>query len=307
MKMFYYPGCTLKEKTTNLNDTTLLSTELLGLELVELPEWTCCSATHPLTTQKIMNLVPQARILFNVKMLGENRFTTTCTFCYSTLKRANRLIKDDPLVKKRINAFLQDDKRIPEYNIDEEVYEFEEYNGEVEVVHLLEVLKNDIGFDSITNKIKKELKGLRVAPYYGCKLLRPPKEVKFDDPENPSIMEDFIESLGCEVIDYPFKTECCGSYLSISRPEIAAKSSYKILQSAQRRGADVIILTCPLCYYNLDRKQKEIKSEYPEFKTIPVVFFTQLLAIALEVEEKVLGFNQHYIDPLPLFKEKNIL
>jgi len=306
MKMFYYPGCTLKEKTTNLNNTTLEAANRLDLELIELPEWTCCGATYPLTSQKIMNLIPQARILFNVKMLGDDKVTTTCTFCYSTLKRANRIIKNDGEIHKRINAFLSEDKRIPEYN-KEDVYEFEDYNGEVKVKHLLEVFRDDIGYETISKKIKKKLEGLKVASYYGCKLLRPPKEVEFDDPENPSIMEDFIKALGCEMIDFPYKTECCGSYLSLSEPEIAAKVSYKILKSAQKRGADLIILTCPLCYYNMDRKQKVILSQYPDFNRIPILFFTQLLAIAFDIEEDKLGLDQHYVDPRPLLKEKNIL
>jgi len=306
MKMFYYPGCTLKEKTTNLNNTTLEAANRLDLELIELPEWTCCGATYPLTSQKIMNLIPQARILFNVKMLRDDKVTTTCTFCYSTLKRANKIIKNDGEIHKRINAFLSEDKRIPEYN-KEDVYEFEDYNGEVKVKHLLEVFRDDIGYETISKKIKKKLEGLKVASYYGCKLLRPPKEVEFDDPENPSIMEDFIKALGCEMIDFPYKTECCGSYLSLSEPEIAAKVSYKILKSAQKRGADLIILTCPLCYYNMDRKQKVILSQYPDFNRIPILFFTQLLAIAFDIEEDKLGLDQHYVDPRPLLKEKNIL
>lgn len=304
--MLYYPGCALKEKITNLNETTISSANFLGVALDELPEWTCCSATFPLSSQKIMNLLPQARTLFSTKMLGKKEITTTCTFCYSTLKRTNKLIQTDDITKRRINAYLKDDKRIPVYNKDE-FYEFEEYNGDVRVKHFLEVLKEDIGYESIEKKVRKQLKGLKVAPYYGCKLLRPPKEVEFDDPENPSIMEDFIKSVGAEVVDFPYKNECCGSYLSISESKIAAKVSYKILKSAQNRGANVLITTCPLCYYNLDRKQEEIKELYPDFRNMPVLFFTQLLALALEIDIEILGLDKHYIDPRPLLEENNLI
>ena len=120
-------------------------------------------------------------------------------------------------------------------------------------------------------------------------------------------MEDFITSVGAEAVDFPYKNECCGSYLSISEPKIAAKVSYKILNSAQKNGANVLITTCPLCYYNLDRKQGEIKEVYPDFKNIPILFFTQLLAQALELDIDILGLDQHYIDPRPLLEENNLI
>ena len=168
-------------------------------------------------------------------------------------------------------------------------------------------MKYDIGFENIFKNLKKNLKGLKVAPYYGCQLLRPPKEVDFDDPENPTIFEGFIKSLGCEVVDYPYKTECCGSYLSISEPKIAAKSSFKVLKSAVRNGAEIVITTCPLCFYNLDNRQDLIKSEFPEFNNVPVLFFTQLLALGLKIDIDILGLNKHSIDPKPLLEEKNII
>ncbi|MBL7075443.1 CoB--CoM heterodisulfide reductase iron-sulfur subunit B family protein [candidate division KSB1 bacterium] len=306
MKLCYYPGCTLKDKTTNLDQTTIAAADELGIELVELPNWTCCGATYPLTEEKIANLVPQIRILYNVMVEGDNRVTTTCAFCYSTLKRANRAILNDPIKRKRINAYLKDDKRIPEYD-KETVYNFKDYNGEVKVVHFLEVLRDDVGFENLSLKLKKNLEGLKVAPYYGCKLLRPPEEMEFDDPENPRIMEDFLESLGCEVIDYPFKTDCCGSYLSLSAPDAATRASHLILNSAVKNGADLVALTCPLCYYNLDRRQEDIGNRFMDFSPIPVLFFTQLLAIALGVEDEILGLDQHYIDPSPLLREKKLV
>lgn len=306
MKLSYYPGCTLKDKTTNLDDSTRASASSLGIELVELPNWTCCGAIYPLTEEKIVNLVAQIRILYNVKIQGDDRVTTTCAFCYSTLKRANRAIMDDPIKRKRVNAYLKDDKRIPVYD-KETVYDFQEYHGEVKVVHFLEVLRDDIGFGNLSKEVKKSLNGLKVAPYYGCKLLRPPEEVGFDDPENPTILENFLQSLGCEVVNFPFRTECCGSYLSLSAPEAATRASSQILNSAVKNGAEVVTLSCPLCYYNMDRRQRDILLRFMDFQTVPVLFFTQLLAIALEVEDQVLGLEQHYVDPRPLLREKNLI
>jgi heterodisulfide reductase subunit B len=306
MRVSYYPGCTLKDKTTNLDDSTKAAAEALGIEMVELPEWTCCGATHPLTEEKIINLVPQIRILSNVRMEGNDSVTTTCAFCYNTLKRANKAIIDDPIKRQRMNAFLKDDKRIPEYDR-ETVYDFKEYKGETKVVHFLEILRDTIGFEKLASKVTKKLEGLKVAPYYGCQLLRPPEEVDLDDPENPSILEDFLRCLGCEVVNFPFKSECCGSYLSLSAPDAATRASHTILRSALKNGAEAVTLSCPLCYYNMDKRQDDILNRYTEFTTIPVFFFTQLLALALGVDESVMGWNKHHIDPTPVLKEKGFL
>ncbi len=305
MKLSYYPGCTLKDKTTNLDDSTKASAEKLGIELEELENWTCCGATFPLTEEKIANVIPQIRILTNTRKAGQNRVTTTCAFCYSTLKRANRALKDNPVLRKRVNAFLKDDEPYRPYLEEGPLYE--DYHGEVSVVHFLEVLRDDIGWDTLAEKSGKKLAGLKVAPYYGCKLLRPPKEVDFDDPENPTIFEGFLESLGCEVIDFPFKSECCGSYLSLSAPDAATRMSHLILRSAVQQGADIVALSCPLCYYNMDKRQEDIAKKYKGFQKVPVIFFTQLLAIALDVDQDVLGLEQHFIDPSPILREKNLV
>ncbi len=306
MKISYYPGCTLKDKATNLDDSTKAAAEALGIELAELPNWTCCGATHPLTEEKIINLVSQIRILSNVRTEGNASLTTTCAFCYNTLKRANKAIVDDPIKRQRMNAFLKDDKRIPEYD-KVTVYDFKEYTGESRVVHFLEVLRDDIGFEALSGKVTKKLAGLKVAPYYGCQLLRPPEEMDLDDPENPTILEEFLKSLGCEVVDIPFKSECCGSYLSMSAPDAATRASYAILKSARKNGADAVTLSCPLCFYNMDKRQDEILGHYPDFSTIPVFFFTQLLALALGVDQAVMGWDKHHIDPCPVLRDKGLL
>lgn len=306
MRVSYYPGCTLKDKTTNLDDSTKAAAEILGIELAELPNWTCCGATHPLTEEKIINLVAQIRILSDVRAEGNDRVTTTCAFCYNTLKRANKAIINDPIKRQRMNAFLRDDKRIPEYD-KETVYDFKDYNGETGVVHFLEILRDDIGFEELSNKVTKRLEGLKVAPYYGCQLLRPPEEMDLDDPENPSILENFLQSLGCEVVNFPFKSECCGSYLSLSAPDAATRASHTILRSALKNGAEAITLSCPLCYYNLDRRQTNILEQFLDFTTLPVFFFTQLLALALGADDSVMGWDKHHIDPTPLLREKGFI
>jgi len=296
IKLHYYPGCTLKEKTTNLDDSTRKSMEILGYELIEPENWTCCGAEFPLNEEKIIGLAAPARILRQVEIEGGDKVVTTCSFCFNVLKRTNEALLKDPLKHKRINAYLKDDIRIdPESK--KKTMNFPEYNGKVWVLHLMEFIKNEIGYDKVKSLIKRDLSSIKVVPYYGCRLLRPADEVGIDVPDDPHIFEEFLENIGCTVIDFPFKQECCGSYLSVSMPEAATEASYNILRSAKLNGADVVALSCPLCYYNLDRRQDRIKEQFPEFMGMPVLFFTQLLAWALGVEEKILGLDQHYCSP----------
>lgn len=299
MKLHYYPGCTLKEKTTNLDDSTRASMEILGYELIEPENWTCCGAEFPLTEEKIVGLTAPARILRQVEIEGGDKVVTTCAFCFNVLKRTNEALLKDPLKKKRINAYLQDDIKIDPMT-KKKTTDFPEYHGTVWILHLMEFIKNEIGYDKVKSHIQRDLKGLKVAPYYGCRLLRPMEEVGIDVPDDPHIFEEFLGNIGCEVVDFPFKQECCGSYISVSLPDAASEASYQVLRSAQMSGADVLALSCPLCYYNMDRRQDRIGAKFLDFQGFPVLFFTQILAWALGVEEKVLGLDQHFFDPRPV-------
>ena len=302
-KLHYYPGCTLKEKATNLDDSTRAAMEILGYELVEPEGWTCCGAEFPLTEDKIVGLAAPARILRQVELEGGDKVVTTCAFCFNVLKRTNEALLSDPLKYRRINAYLKDDIQIDQLTKNKTTG-FPEYKVSVWVLHLLEFLMSQVGLETIQSKLKRDVSGLHVAAYYGCRLLRPAGEIALDDPEDPKIFETFLEGLGCQVIDFPFKQECCGSYISVSMPDAASEASYRVLRSAKMGGADVLVLSCPLCYYNLDRRQDRIREKFPEFMGMPVLFFTQLLAWALGVEEGILGLDQHSVDPKPLFTER---
>lgn len=302
MKLHYYPGCTLKEKTTNLDDSTRAAMEVLGYELVEPENWTCCGAEFPLTEEKIVGLAAPTRILRQVELEGGDKVVTTCAFCFNVLKRTNEALLKDPLKHKRINAYLRDDIKIDPLT-KKKTTDFAEYHETVWVLHLMEFIKYQIGYDKVKSHIKRDLANLKVAPYYGCRLLRPAGEVGIDIPDDPHIFEEFLENIGCEVVDFPFKQECCGSYISVSLPDAASEASYQILRSARYCGADMLALSCPLCYYNLDRRQDRIKERFFDFTGMPILFFTQLLALALGVDEKVLGLDQHYYDPRPVLSK----
>jgi heterodisulfide reductase subunit B2 len=265
----YYPGCTLKTKAKAYEDTTLQTAKALGLELAEVEEWQCCGALYPLNTDEFFPLLSPVRSLAQAKAATNEKLVTLCAGCYNVFKRTNRTMRQDGEVRRKINDYLEED-----------------YMGEVDVVHYLEVLKNDIGFDVLAEKVKKKLEGRKIAPYYGCLLLKPRSEMDFDDVENPTMFEEFLQALGATVIDYPYKTECCGSYLSMANEEVAATAVGRILTSAFKNGAEALIVACPLCKYNLEEYQKDLK-EIPGYPAtdIPVYYFTELLAEALDVRE----------------------
>ncbi len=292
MKICYYPGCTLKNHAKNFEDSTICSLNSIGVEVEELSRWNCCGTVFSLTTDDLIHHIAPIRNLIRVKEANYNKVMTVCAMCFNTLKRANERIKSDPESMDILNNFMDR----------EEV----QYEGDVQVFHLLEFLKDEIGFENLAKKVVKPLKKLKIASYYGCLLVRP-KEIGFDDMENPTILDDLMEILGADSVDFPFKTECCGAYQTVDKPEIIADRTNRILTSAKDRGAQMVVVSCPLCAFNLDQRQKQTVEKYPEFKHIPVLYFTQALAIALGCPEETLRFDLNFIDPKPILKEKGLI
>ncbi len=292
MKISYYPGCTLKNHAKNFEDSTICSLNTIGVEVEELNRWNCCGTVFSLTTDDLIHHVAPIRNLIRVKEANYDKVMTVCAMCYNTLKRANERIKSDPDSLDILNNFMDR----------EEI----DYDGDVQVYHLLEFLKNEITFENLAKKVVKPLKKLKIASYYGCLLVRP-KEIGFDDVENPTILEDLIRVLGADPVDFPYKTECCGAYQTVDRPDIIADRTHQILTSAQDQGAEIVVVSCPLCAFNLDQRQKQTVEKFPEFKYIPVLYFTQPLAIALGCPEKTLRFDLNFIDPKPILKEKELI
>jgi len=292
MKISYYPGCTLKNHAKNFEDSTICSLKTIGVEVEELDRWNCCGTVFSLTTDDLIHHVAPIRNLIRVKEANYDKVMTVCAMCYNTLKRANERVKSDPDSLEILNNFMDR----------EEI----KYEGDVKIFHLLEFLKDEITFENIAKQIVKPLKKLKIASYYGCLLVRP-KEIGFDDMENPTILEDLMSVLGANSVDFPYKTECCGAYQTVDNPEIVADRTYQILSSAQDQGAEIVVVSCPLCAFNLDQRQKVTAEKYPAFKNIPVLYFTQPLAIALGCPEETLRFDLNFIDPKPLLNEKGLI
>lgn len=269
MRYSYYPGCTLKTQSgAPLELFALQASKALGIELVEQDEWQCCGAVFPLTTDEIAPFLSSVRSLAAARQQGE-KLVTLCAACHHVIKRANHLLLTDKDTRDKTNNYLQLEQP---------------YNGEGEVIHYLEMLRDELGFQELAAKVTSPLTGRKIAPYYGCLLLRPAKIMAFDNAENPRIMEDLLTSLGAEAVDYPYRTECCGVYLSVNDEDIAAKMVQKIVRSALNAGAEAIVNACPLCHYNLEALQEQAPGGGPR---LPVYYFTELLAEALGVKEEV--------------------
>lgn len=284
MRVLYYSGCLAHSKTTGLTSPMQNIAKALGIEIIEIPS-TCCGAFF---TKNVIDMYGPVRVFLNARKLGDE-LMTTCALCYNVLKQTNSLLKSDSKRRSEISAFFGED-----------------YGGEIKVYHFLELLRDKIGFDRLSDYVRIDLHGLKVAPYYGCLLLRPYEEIRLDNPENPTIFEDFLTSIGCEPVDFPYKTECCGSYLGAIYIDAVVEHSYAIIRSALMSGAEAIVTACPLCHFNLDQMQGKIREKYRDLSDTPILYFTQLLALSLGVRD-TLGFEQHYVDPRPWLTKKGVL
>lgn len=250
-ELVYYPGCSLPFRAQELESSVRRILSELGIRFNELPSWNCCGGL--ISKLDFKSLIGPCRILISAWNLGK-KLLTICPFCYNTFKRANQAISQDPLTNKRVNSFLES-----------------QYNGQLQVIHLLELLR-DLGFQLISERIINPL-NYKVGCYYGCMLLRP-RSIALDDPESPQIMQQLMMALGAQPVEFPYAIECCGSYLVIQE-RAALRISAQILSSALRAGAQLIATSCPLCSYNLNQAAQLIKAR------IPVIYFTQLLESAL--------------------------
>ena len=290
MKLLYYPGCTLKTSAKNLEKSAFCIAEALGHEMAEMEDWTCCGVVSSLTDDDLMHHLAPLRNLIHVEDEGEERIVTLCDMCYNTLKQTNLRVKEKPDDLETLNLFMDREN---------------DYKGTVKVLHFLEFLRDEIGFNTLKKMVKNPLKGMKVMPYYGCMLLRP-REVAIDDAEEPTIMGDLLKALGAEVIDNPFKIECCGSYHTIEEKKLVSDRAYRITKFAIDRGADAIVLSCPLCRFNLDVRGKEAEKIYNNYKQLPVYYYSQLIAVALGLDPKYCGFGDHAVDPILLLKKKGV-
>lgn len=289
MTYYYFPGCSLKGLAAEYDRSVQTLCRCLGLDLKEAPDWVCCGATPAHATNHLLSIALPAITLGHVAQAstgasaegnGEPTVVTACAACYSRLRTANHEIQHDPLLMARV----QEATGIP-------------YEGGLQVRHLMDVLHEDVGAEAIRSRVKRSLEGLKVACYYGCLLVRPPKVVAFDDPEHPHFMDDLLAATGATCVDWPYKTECCGAAFGLSRPDVVCKLANDILSEARDAGADAIAVACPLCQNNLDLRQSDVARKYGTRYDLPILYFTQILGWALGASAKELGLERLIVSP----------
>lgn len=261
----YFPGCTLKNKAIELDAYARFSAEALGFELKEIEEWQCCGGVYPMSQKEVAPKLPSVRALADARD-NKQDLVTLCAACYNVLKQTNDAILHDGFTAFKANTYLKQDGI--------------EYNGETKVLHFLEILRDVIGWDNVKAAVKNPLKGKKIGAYYGCLLLRPANVMKFDDPENPQIIEDFIKAIGATPVIFAQRNECCGAYTMFEDNSIPEKRANAIISNAEDFGAEMLVTSCPLCRYNLIKNKKD--------SNLDVIYFTELLAEALGVKEAAL-------------------
>jgi len=257
-----------------MHQSVLAVAGALGIDLVEPHGWTCCGATAGHQTDHLLAVSLPAANLAKVKDMGLD-MVVNCAACYNRMEVANHGISTQPGTRKSVGEALGRD-----------------YDGSVKVRHFIEVLLEDVGLPAIGRAVKRPLKGLKAACYYGCLLVRPPKIVAFDNPENPTFLDRLITAMGGESLDWPCKVECCGGSLSLTRTDVVVKLTDSILGMAASAGADCIAVSCPMCQISLDLRQQDIKKATGNDYQMPIVYITQLLGLSLGMEPDKLGFNK---------------
>ena len=276
MKYAYYPGCSLHATAVDYNESTLAVAEALGIELVEVPDWSCCGSTPAHCTDELLAAALPVKNMLSAKTVAEE-ILVCCSACFSRFKFAQKHIEE----KDNLRAQLA------------EMMPVEEIRN-IKVRHLIEVLHEDVGVEKIAEAKKSDL-NLKVACYYGCLLTRPPKVTNLDDTEDPMFMDDLLTAAGMETVNWPFKTECCGATFSLTRTEIVLRLSAEILQMAKEAGADCISVACPLCHANLDMRQSDIEKKLGLKYDIPIFYFTQLLGLSFGLEQSKLGIGRSLV------------
>ena len=278
MDYVYYPGCSLETTGKAYDESIRFVFSQLGHRLLEIEDWNCCGATYYMATRETISLVISARNLALAEKLGQN-LIAPCSSCYTILYKTNKILQSNPIMKAKVDQSLRRDKL--------------SYNLSLKIRHPLEVLVTDIGLHAIQEKQTFSLRGLKVAPYYGCQIVRPDRGL--DDKEDPQMMDKLLASLGAEVVPFAAKVRCCGGMLMTTFPEVALKLNREILETALRNKAEVIVTTCPLCQINLEAYQDKINKKFNTHFHLPILYFSQLVGLALGASPQQIGLHRQLI------------
>ena len=287
MHFSYFPGCALHASAKEYDLSTMAVCEQLDIQLVELEDWNCCGASSAHSLSEKAATVLAARNI----VLGEKEghdLVISCAACYSRTRAAQRAFFDNPGLRSEVmETFKIDGDEMP---------------TQIEARHLLEVFHGQDVMDRIRQQVKRPLEDLKAVCYYGCLLTRPEKITGFDDAENPQFMDDLMKAIGVHVLDWSYKTECCGASLSLTRSDILDRLSGKLFSMTREAGADCMVVACPLCHSNLDLRQREIGERTGQEFGLPIFYFTELMGIAFDISDAPKWLRKHAVDASPLFK-----
>lgn len=284
-KYIFYPGCAMETSAKAYNESLKAIRPILDLDMVDVNDWNCCGATEYLG----ISLTPAYALIGRNLALAKQQANSTrtlvasCSACYLNLAKADHYMQERPLLNENVNTALSAGGLSYE-------------PGSLEIRHLLDVIINDIGLDTVRSKVVKPLTGLRVAPYLGCMVPRPDYEGRWSDHEHPNELDRVIEALGAEVIDFPLKTHCCGGHMTQIGPSTAFELIRRLISSADDYKADLMVTVCPMCQMNLDAYQAETNRYFHTNYHMPILFFTQLMGLAFGKEPGELGFGRELVD-----------
>jgi succinate dehydrogenase / fumarate reductase, cytochrome b subunit len=292
-RVAYYKGCLASLSAKELDSSTKALAPKVGLELVELETVTCCGAGDIHEAEPDYYLHLNARILAYAEAAGCDTLLAVCNVCTLNLRQANWQLKNDESLRERVSTNLERVGVPP-------------YSGNVEVRHLLWEIAEGEGYELLKESAHKGLKGLKIAPFYGCQILRPSKILGFEDPDRPWSLERIIEACGGEAIDYPAKIKCCGFPIIQAREETALGELIQPIEQAKEAGADVIVTPCPLCHLSLDAWQSKLKASTGKDFAMPILHLSQLVGVAAGLEESELKFKRHVVSVAPMLEKLEV-
>ena len=280
----YYPGCSLQHRSHAYQQSIEAVVGALGINLVEMDDWNCCGATEYFSVNRLPAYSLVARNLALAADSGANELVVPCSACYLNLHKTDKNMGLYPTLNENVN------KALGAGNLQYEP-------GTIHVRHLLEMVLTDVGLDRLKDRTRRPLYGLNLAAYYGCLVARP--DAVFDSTEQPTVMDGLFEALGAKATPFSLKTYCCGGHMTQISEETALEMIHRIVKNAADSGADALVTICPMCQLNLDVYQGAANKLFETEFEIPVMFFTQVIGLALGMAPKELGFGQEFVDATP--------